>query len=124
MYNYKDLQKKLYPALRPKIYNPPAQIKQTLYTQSVSYAKITKQNSYSLVPLEEVSNTIQPHQQNSDMQELKEHEKRTLQSNGNHAKSSYINSHKTQIMTNFLKLTLWNTNGLTQHIEKPKTFLS
>jgi hypothetical protein len=67
-----DLQKKIYPTLHPKSYNSPAQIKQTLYTQpGVSYAQITKQNSYTPAPLEEVPNTIQPHQQNSDMQELK-----------------------------------------------------
>jgi exonuclease III len=27
-------------------------------------------------------------------------------------------------MSNFLKLALWNANGLTQHIEELKTFLS
>jgi hypothetical protein len=45
---YKDLQKKTYPPLRLKIYTPLAQIKQTLHTQpGVTYAHITKQNSYS-----------------------------------------------------------------------------
>jgi hypothetical protein len=75
---YKDLQKKTYPPLRPKIYTPPAQLKQTIYTQpGVSYAQVTKQSSYTPTPIENVQNvhnvqyTNQHHQQTSDIQELK-----------------------------------------------------
>jgi hypothetical protein len=50
---YKDLQKKTYQPLRLKQYTPPAQIKQTLHTQpGVTYAQITKQNSYAATNIE------------------------------------------------------------------------
>jgi hypothetical protein len=42
---YKDLQKKTFPPLRPKIYTPPILLKQSLPDQSsLSYAQITKGN--------------------------------------------------------------------------------
>jgi hypothetical protein len=31
---------------------------------------------------------------------------------------------QTEIMANFLRLALWNANGLTQHAEELKTFIS
>jgi hypothetical protein len=43
---YKDVQKKADPPLRPKIYTPPAQIKTTYIQPGITYAQITKQNSY------------------------------------------------------------------------------
>jgi hypothetical protein len=50
----------------------PAQFKQTLHTQSgVTYAQITKQNSYAATNIEQDPQTNQPHQQTSDMQDLK-----------------------------------------------------
>jgi hypothetical protein len=52
---YKDLQKKTYPHFRLKIYTPLAQLKQTVYTQSgVTYAHVTKQNSYNPTQIENV----------------------------------------------------------------------
>jgi hypothetical protein len=69
---YKDLQKKTYPPLRLKQYNPPAQIKQTLYTQTgVTYAQITKQNSYAATNIEQDQHINQPFQQTNDIQDLK-----------------------------------------------------
>jgi hypothetical protein len=51
---YKDLQKKTQPPLHLEQYTPPAQIKQTLYTQpGVTYAQITKQNSYAPINVEQ-----------------------------------------------------------------------
>jgi hypothetical protein len=51
---YKDLQKKTYLPLHLKQYTPPAQIKQTLHTQpGVTYAQITKQNSYAATHIEQ-----------------------------------------------------------------------
>jgi hypothetical protein len=51
---YKNLQKKTYPPLSLKQYTPPAQIKQTLHTQpGVTYAQITKQNSYAVTNIEQ-----------------------------------------------------------------------
>jgi hypothetical protein len=69
---YKDLQKKTYPPLSPKIYTPPAELQQTVNTQpGVTYAQVTKQNSYTLTQIENVQYMNQPHQQNSDIHELK-----------------------------------------------------
>jgi hypothetical protein len=50
----------------------PAQIKQTLYTQpGVTYAEITKQNSYAATNIEQDQHINQPLQQTSDVQDLK-----------------------------------------------------
>jgi hypothetical protein len=69
---YKDLQKKTYPPLHLKQYTSPAQIKQTLHTQpGVTYAQITKQNSYAATNIEQDQHINQSHQQTSDIQDLK-----------------------------------------------------
>jgi hypothetical protein len=66
---YKDLQKKTYPPLHPKIYTPPAQ---TINMQpGVTYAQATKQNSYTPTQIDDLQYINQPHQQNSDIHELK-----------------------------------------------------
>jgi hypothetical protein len=45
---YKDLQKKTFPPLGPKIYIPPPNLKQTSHTQpGATYAQIANSNSYS-----------------------------------------------------------------------------
>jgi hypothetical protein len=55
-----------------KQYTPPAQIKQTLHTQTgVTYAQITKQNSYAATNIEQDQHINQPHQQTNDIQDLK-----------------------------------------------------
>jgi hypothetical protein len=47
------MQTKTYPPLHLKQYTPHAQIKQTLHTQpGVTYAQITKQNSYAATNIE------------------------------------------------------------------------
>lgn len=70
---YKELQKKQFPALRPKQYTPPQQIRQFQQIQpGLTYASATheqKQQVYS--PTNISQNPNQPHQQSSDMQELK-----------------------------------------------------
>jgi hypothetical protein len=64
---YKDLQKETYPLLRLKQRTPPAQIKQTLHTQpGVTYARITKQNSYTVTNIEYDQHINQSHQQTSE----------------------------------------------------------
>jgi hypothetical protein len=69
---YKDLQKKPYAPLCFKQYTPPAQIKQTLYTQpGVTCVQITKQNSYAHTHIEQEPHKNQPHQQTSHVQDLK-----------------------------------------------------
>jgi hypothetical protein len=69
---YKDLQKKTYSPLHLKQFTPPAQIKQTLHTQpGVTYAQITKQNSYAATNIEQDQHINQPLQQTSDIQDLK-----------------------------------------------------
>jgi hypothetical protein len=69
---YKDLQKKTYQPFRLKQYTPPAQIKQTLHTQpGVTYAQITKQNSYAAPNIQQDQHINQSHQQTSDKQDLK-----------------------------------------------------
>jgi hypothetical protein len=51
----------------------PAQIKQTLHTQpGVTFAQITKQNSYAATDIEQDQHINQPHQQISELQELKD----------------------------------------------------
>jgi membrane-associated HD superfamily phosphohydrolase len=58
-----------------KQYTPPAQIKHDLYTQpGVTYAQITKQNSYSPTNVEQELHTNQPHQQTSKVQDLKKYD--------------------------------------------------
>jgi hypothetical protein len=60
---YKDLQKKTYPTLCVKQYTLPAQIKPTIYTQpGVTYAQITKQNSYDPTNIEQEPQINQTHQ--------------------------------------------------------------
>jgi hypothetical protein len=55
-----------------KQYTPSAQIKQTLHTQpGVTYAQITKQNSYAATNIEQGQHISQPHQQTSNIQDLK-----------------------------------------------------
>jgi hypothetical protein len=55
-----------------KQYTPPAQIKQTLHTQpGVTYAQITKQNSYAATNIEQDQHINHSHQQTSDIQDLK-----------------------------------------------------
>jgi hypothetical protein len=69
---YKDLQKKTYQPLRLKQYTPLAQIKQTLHTRpDVTYAQVTKQNTYATTTIERDQHINQPLQQTSDIQELK-----------------------------------------------------
>jgi hypothetical protein len=68
----KDLQYKKYPSLRLKQYTPPTLIKQTLLPQpGVTYAQITKQNSNAVTNTEQFQHIKQPHQQTSDIQDLK-----------------------------------------------------
>jgi hypothetical protein len=69
---YKELQKKTYPPLRLKQYTLPIQIKHILHTQpGVTYAQITKQNSYALTNIEQHPHRSQPQQQTSDVQDKK-----------------------------------------------------
>jgi hypothetical protein len=62
----KDLQKKTYPLLPPKIYTPPA-LQQAVNTQpGITYAQVTK-NSYIRTQIENIQYTNQSHQQNSNI---------------------------------------------------------
>jgi hypothetical protein len=55
-----------------KQYTPPAQIKQTLHTQPrVTYAQLTKQNSYAATNIDQDQHINQPHQHTSNIQDLK-----------------------------------------------------
>jgi hypothetical protein len=54
-----------------KRYIPPAQIKQTLSQPEVAYAQITKPHSDAPTNTEQETQINQPHQQTSDIQELK-----------------------------------------------------
>jgi hypothetical protein len=66
-----------------KQYTPPAQIKQTLHTQSgVTYAQITKQNSYGSTNIKQDQHITQSHQQTSDIQDLKNMMKSPLEQMG------------------------------------------
>jgi hypothetical protein len=58
-----------HPPLRLKQYTPRAQIKQTLHTQPgvVTYAQITKLNSYAATNIEQDPFIKQPLQQTSDL---------------------------------------------------------
>jgi hypothetical protein len=65
---YKDLQKKTYPHLHLKQCTPPAQVKQTLHTKpGVTYAQITKQNSYAATNTEQDQHINQLLHQASDI---------------------------------------------------------
>jgi hypothetical protein len=69
---YKGIQEKTCPPLWLKQYTPPSQIKHILYTQPVvKYGQTTKQNSYAPTKVEQEPHTNQPHQQTSDIQDLK-----------------------------------------------------
>jgi hypothetical protein len=48
----------------------------------------------------------------------------TIPANGHYDQPSYHRGHETEIMANFLRLALWNANGLIQHAEELKTFIS
>jgi hypothetical protein len=68
---YNDFKKKTYPPLHPKIYTPPAQLQQTIKTQpGVTYAQATK-TSYTPTQIDDIQYINQPHQQNSNIHELK-----------------------------------------------------
>jgi hypothetical protein len=75
---YKDPQKKTFPPLRPKIYIPPPNLKQTSHTQpGVTYAQIANSNSYSHPQTETLLKQPNHHQQpyqcnDSAIQELKD----------------------------------------------------
>jgi hypothetical protein len=57
--------------LHSMIYSPPAQVKQTLYTQPiVTYAQVTKQKSSAPTNTDQEPHINQPHQQTRDMQEF------------------------------------------------------
>jgi hypothetical protein len=59
-------------------------IKQTLHTQpGVTYAQIPKQNSYADKNIEQEPHINQPHQQTSDIQELKNMMKSLFEQMGN-----------------------------------------
>jgi hypothetical protein len=67
---YTDLWKEIYPPLCLKICTP-ARIKQTLYTQrGVTYAQITKQNSYTPTNIEQEPRINHLREQTSDIQGL------------------------------------------------------
>jgi hypothetical protein len=67
------------------IYTTPTQIKHTPHTQpGVTYAQITKQNSYAPPNIEQEPHTIQPYQQTSNIQDL--HDEKPFWANGNYAK--------------------------------------
>jgi hypothetical protein len=68
---YKGLQNKTYTPPHLKQYIP-AQIKQTLHTHpGITYARITNQNSYAATNIEQDPHINQPHQQTTDVQDLK-----------------------------------------------------
>jgi lipopolysaccharide/colanic/teichoic acid biosynthesis glycosyltransferase len=69
--------------IRLKQYTPPAQIKQTLHIQpGVTYAQITKQNSYAAINIEQDQHINQSDQQTSDIQDLKNMMKRLFEQMG------------------------------------------
>jgi hypothetical protein len=66
-----------------KQYTPPAQIKQTLHTQpGVTYAQITKQNSYAATNTKQDRHINQPFRQISGIQGLKNMMKSPFQKMG------------------------------------------
>jgi hypothetical protein len=70
-----------------KIYTPLAQIKQTLCTQpGVTYAQITKQNSYAPTNIEQEPHINQSHQQTRDIHEFKNVMESLFAKNGSYAK--------------------------------------
>jgi hypothetical protein len=66
----------------------PAQIKQALHTQpGITYAQITKQNSYAATNIEQDQHINQPLQQTSDIgTRLKKYDEKPFSANGNYAK--------------------------------------
>jgi exonuclease III len=50
--------------------------------------------------------------------------KTTMRTNEHYAKPTDHRAYKNEIMYNPLCLALWNTNGLTQHAEELRTFIS
>jgi hypothetical protein len=72
MYGLQGPTKENIPTSCMKQYTPPAQIKQTLHTPpGVTYAQITKQNSYAATNIEQDQHINQHLQQTSDIQDLK-----------------------------------------------------
>jgi hypothetical protein len=73
---YRDLKKNITTSPFETI-TPLAQIRQTLYTQpGVTYAQITKQNSYASTNIEQEPHIHPNHQQTSDMQGLKKYDEK------------------------------------------------
>jgi hypothetical protein len=65
-------------------------VKQYLQTRTgITYAQISKQNSYAPTNIEQEPQTNQSHQQISDMQDLKKHDEKPVRANGNYAKPSH-----------------------------------
>jgi hypothetical protein len=63
--------------MQKKTYTPQAQIKQILHTlPGVTYAQITKQNSYAATNIEQDQHIHQPHQQISGIQDLKKYDEK------------------------------------------------
>jgi hypothetical protein len=123
---YKDLQKKTYPPLRVKQYTPPTLIQQSIHIQpGVSYAQITSQNPSTTPTPAPVppANLLTPTVIQRHLGPQSPVEK-PLRPNGNLAKPTHHRPYKTQIMAPFLQLALWNANGLHQHAEELKAFLS
>jgi hypothetical protein len=52
------------------------------------------------------------------------HDKTTMRTNEHYAKPTDHRAYKNEIMDNPLRLALWNANGLTQHAEELRTFIS
>jgi membrane-associated HD superfamily phosphohydrolase len=70
---------KIIPPLRGEQCIPSAQIKRTLQTQpGITYAQVTKKNSYAPTNIEQEPQTNQSHQQASDMQDLKIHDNKPV----------------------------------------------
>jgi hypothetical protein len=64
---YKDLEKKIYPLFRPKIYIPPAQLQQTVNTQpGIMYAQATK-TSYTPTQIDDVQYINKPQHELKNM---------------------------------------------------------
>jgi hypothetical protein len=73
MYGLQRPTKENVPASPVEKYTLPTQMKQTLYTQpGITYAHITKQNSYTATNIEQEPHINQPHQQTSNIQDLKD----------------------------------------------------
>jgi hypothetical protein len=55
---------------------------------------------------------------------IKRHGEESFRTTGNNAQPSHNSAGQTEIMAKFLQLTIWNADGLTQHKEGLKMFLS